>query len=123
MDHFEQELARMMRESREDSPYEERHRSRLHAGVRARQRVRALWMATASVLTVTGLGVGLLVLASSVAQGGPGGPQPRPVTSAESFLTPSTAHPASTAGRMPVPPRTSTVRQVAPQPGASGAGE
>lgn len=113
MDHFEQELARMMRDSQEDTPYEDRHRDRLHAGVRARRRARAAWMATGSVLTLAGLGVGLMVLPSSFAQGGPTGPQPRPVTSAESVpmpSTPSTARPASTAKGMPMPTCTSTAR-------------
>jgi hypothetical protein len=93
MDHFEQELARMLRDSEEDTPYEDRHRSRLRAGVRARRRARTVWMATGSALTITGLGVVLVILASSFAQGGPAGPQPRPVTSAESVLMPSTTPP------------------------------
>jgi hypothetical protein len=97
VDLFEQELTRMMRDSHQDRPYEDRHRSRLRAGVRARQRARTAWMATASVLTIAGLGIGLLFLASSFAQGGPTTRQPRPVTSAESVPTPSTVLPASTA--------------------------
>ncbi|WP_159038159.1 hypothetical protein [Streptomyces sp. WM6386] len=97
MDRFEQELTRMMRAGHTDRPYEDRHRYRLHAGVRARQRARAAWMATASVLTIAGLGIGLLLLASSVTQGGPHTRQPRPVTSAESVPVPSTVLPASTA--------------------------
>lgn len=101
MDHFEQELARMMRDSQEDTPYDVRHHHRLHAGIRARRRARTAWMATGSVLTITGLGVGLIVLASSVAQGGPAAPQPRPVTSAESVLMPSTAGAASAATGTP----------------------
>ena len=115
MDHFEQELARMMRDSQEDTPYEDRHRDRLHAGVRARRRARMAWMATGSALTIAGLGVGLVVLPSSFAQGGPAGPQPRPVTSAESASMPSTARPASTAKEVPMPTCTSTTTP-APMP-------
>lgn len=110
MDHFEQELARMMRDSQEATPYEDRHRDRLQAGVRARRRARAAWMATGSVLTIAGLGVGLMVLPSSFAQGRPAGTQPGPVTSAES--QPSTARPASTVEAGPMPTCTSTTRPV-----------
>lgn len=121
----------MMRDSQEDTPYEDRHQYRLQAGVRARQRARTAWMATGSVLTIAGLGIGLMVLPSSFAQGGPTGPRPRPVTSAESVPVPSTARPASTAQGVPmpylpstrepvpIPTRTSTT-QVAPWPGSSG---
>lgn len=128
MDHFEQELARMMRDSQEDTPYEDRHRHRLQAGVRARQRARTAWMATGSVLTIAGLG--LMVLASFFAQGGRTGPQPRPITSAESVPMPSTARFASAAhgapmpyrpsmpGPVPMPKRTSTTQAV-PWPGSS----
>ncbi|MET7574566.1 cellulase [Streptomyces sp. NPDC005492] len=117
MDHFEQELARMMRDSQEDMPYEDRHRRRLRAGVRARRRNRTAWTATGSVLTVAGLGVGLVILANSFAQGGPTGPQPRPVTSAESVLPrPATARPASTAAGVPSPYRVSIPGQ-GPLPG------
>ena len=42
MDHFERELARMMRDSREHTPFEPEHQVRLHAGVRAHRRVRAV---------------------------------------------------------------------------------
>jgi hypothetical protein len=112
MDHFEQELARMMRDSQEDTPYADRHRYRLQAGVRARRRARTAWLATGSVLTIAGLGVGLIVLPSSFAQGGPTGPQPRPVTSAESVPKPSTARPASTAEGAPMPTYTSPTRPV-----------
>jgi hypothetical protein len=101
MDRFEQELARMLRDIQEDTPYDVRQRHRLHAGIRARRRALTAWMATGSVLTITGLGVGLIILASSVAQGGPAVPQPRPVTSAESVLMPSTTGAASAATETP----------------------
>ncbi|MFF3617051.1 cellulase [Streptomyces sp. NPDC002580] len=133
MDRFEQELTRMMRDSREVTPYETRHRDRLHAGVRARRRARTAWKATGSALTVAGLGVGLMVLAGSLARGGPTGPQPRPVTSAESVPMPSTARSASAAHGVPMPYRPSTpgpvlpqrtsITQVAPRSGPTGSGQ
>ncbi|WP_053741984.1 hypothetical protein [Streptomyces sp. NRRL WC-3618] len=107
MDHFEQDLARMMRDSRQDTPYEDRHRHRLRTAVRARQRSRTAWLATGSALAVAGLGVGLMVLASSVAQGGTA-PRPRPVTSAESVTGPPVVRPASTAGEGAEPDFTPT---------------
>jgi hypothetical protein len=112
MDHFEQELARMMRDSRQDTPYEDRHRRRLHAGVRARRGARTVWTVTGSLLAVAGLGVGLMCLPNSFAQGGPTRPQPRPVTSAKSVPMPSTARPASTAQEVPMPTGTSTTTPV-----------
>lgn len=111
MDHFEQELARMMRDTQEDTLYEDRHRDRLHAGVRARRRARAAWTATGSVLTVAGLGVGLMVLPNSFAQDGPTGPQRRPGTPAESVPMPSTPRPVPNA-TAPKPTCTSTSRSV-----------
>lgn len=124
MDHFEQELARMMRDNQTtETPYEERHQVRLHAGVRARERARTVWMATGSVLTIAGIGVGLLLLAGLFAQGGPNGPQPRPVTSAESVTARSSAHPASTAKGAPMPTGASTTTRLAGWPGSSGSGQ
>ncbi|MDH6514356.1 hypothetical protein M2163_008669 [Streptomyces sp. SAI-135] len=113
MDHFEQELARMMRDGRRDTPYEERHRTRLRAGVRARQRARRVWMATGSALTLAGAGVGLLFLTGAFAQGVSNSPQPRPVTSAESVPTPSAVRSGATAEGVPVPTRISDTPRVA----------
>lgn len=112
MDHFEQELARMMRDGQEETLYEDRHRDRLHAGVRARRRARAAWTATGSVLTVAGLGVGLMVLPSSFAQDGPTGPQRRPGTPAESVPVPSTSRPVPRGTKAPMPTCTSVTRPV-----------
>ncbi|WP_336047326.1 hypothetical protein [Streptomyces sp. CA2R101] len=112
MDHFEQELARMMRDSQEDTLYEDRHRYRLHAGVRARRRARAAWTATGSVLTVAGLGVGLMVLPSSFAQDGPTNPQRRPCTPAESVPMPAAPRPVPGVTKVPMPTCTSTTRLV-----------
>lgn len=122
MDQFEQELARMLRDSHEDTPYEDRHRRRLQAGVRTRRRARTAWMATGSLLTLAGLGVVLMVLPNSFAQGSPVGPQPRPVTSAESAFMPPTARPASTAEEAPMPTRTSLTAP-APMPYRPSASE
>lgn len=97
MDHFERELARMMRDGRGEALFDDRHRHRLRAAVRARQRTRTAWMAAGSVLTVAGLGIALTVLSGSLADGGPAGPLPRPVTSAESVPAPSTARLTPTA--------------------------
>ncbi|MFF8190435.1 hypothetical protein ACF05L_05985 [Streptomyces bobili] len=132
MDRFERELAHMLRDSRQDAPYEDGHRYRLRAGIRARQRVRTAWLATASVLTLTGVGLALTVLPSVLSPGGSPGPRPRPVTSAASVSLPSTPRtaPAATGVLMPyrtstpepVPTRTSATRAV-PRPGASGPDE
>jgi hypothetical protein len=112
MDHFEQELTRMMRDSHDDGrqepSYEERHRRRLYAGVRARQRTRRAWMATASALTIAALGAVLMTLPNSFAQDSPTTPGPRPATSASRFPAPATALPASTASEEPLPYRLST---------------
>ncbi|MFF3599540.1 hypothetical protein [Kitasatospora indigofera] len=108
MDRFEQELVRMMREGQEETPYQDHHRSRLHAGVQARRRVRAAWAAAGSVLTATGLCVALLAVASSFTGGGPAGPRPRPLVSAESVTMTSPGRPASTAQGAPAPYRLST---------------
>ncbi|RRR86478.1 cellulase [Streptomyces sp. RP5T] len=116
MDHFERELARLMRDGHGDTPYEERHRTRLRAGVRARQRVRRVWMATGSVLSVAGIGVGLL-LTQAFAQGVSNGPHPRPATSAESVPAPSTVRPGTTAKGVPVPTRASDSPRAATWPG------
>jgi hypothetical protein len=108
MDHFEQELAHMMRHSgAPEEGYEDRHRRRLYAGVRARQRTRRAWMATGSALTIAALGAVLMTLPNSFAQNGPGPHTPRPATSAEPLPTRSTADgapiPALTSSRTTVP--------------------
>ncbi|MFC8350420.1 cellulase [Streptomyces sp. NPDC057280] len=107
MDHFEQELARLMRDSGAPGEgYEDRHRRRLYAGVRARQRTRRAWMATGSALTIAALGAVLMTLPDSFAQNGPGPRNPRPATSAGPLPTHSTADgapiPAHTSSTVPV---------------------
>ena len=124
----------MMRDSRQDTPYEDGHQYRLRAGIRARRRARTAWLATGSVLTLTGVGVALMVLPGALSPGGAPGPQPRPVTSAASVSMPSTPRAASSATGVlmpyrtsppepvPVPTRTSATR-AATWPGSSGPDE
>ncbi|MGX1274354.1 hypothetical protein RKD18_007548 [Streptomyces phaeoluteigriseus] len=123
MDRFEEELTRMMRDSRQDTPYEEGHQSRLRAGIRARRRSRTAWLATGSVLTLTGAaGIALMVLPGAFSQGGPAAPQPRPVISAESVSTPSIPRSASAPTGMLMPHRTSSPEPV-PMPTRTSASE
>ena len=89
MDHFEQDLARRMRDSRQRTPYEDRHRHRLRAAVRAR-------MATGSAPVIDSHGVGLMALSSSFAHEGTA-PEPRPGITAEPAPGASVVRPASTA--------------------------
>src|SRR5690242_14653113 len=62
MDHFERELARMMRDTQEYTPFEPAQQDRLRTGVLVRRRVRAAQKAVGSVLVAAGLGVGLVLL-------------------------------------------------------------
>ncbi|GGU98595.1 hypothetical protein GCM10010211_77400 [Streptomyces albospinus] len=117
MEDFEHELARMMRDTQANSPFEDQHRQRLQAGVRARRRARRVWMATGSALTIAGLGVGLEVLPSASAQGGPSVPQhqptfttapvPIPTRSCTTVPIPIPTH-TSTTVPVPIPTRTCT---------------
>ncbi|MEU7429632.1 cellulase [Streptomyces sioyaensis] len=117
MEDFEHELARMMRDTQADTPFEDQHRQRLHAGVRARRRARTVWMATGSALTIAGLGVGLEVLPSASAQGSPTiphhqptsttAPVPIPTRTCTTVPVPFPTH-TSTAVPVPVPTRTCT---------------
>ncbi|MFF8367809.1 cellulase [Streptomyces lydicus] len=103
MEDFEHELARMMRATQTHTPFEEQHRQRLHAGVRARRRARTVWMATGSALTIAGLGVGLEVLPSASAQSGPTIPHHQPTSS-----TAPTPLPTRTCTTVPAPVPTYT---------------
>ncbi|TXS74568.1 hypothetical protein EAO69_14100, partial [Streptomyces sp. me109] len=62
MDHFERELARMMRDAEEHTPFDPAQRNRLRTGIRDRRRVRSAQKAVGSVLAVAGLGAGLFLL-------------------------------------------------------------
>lgn len=117
MEDFEHELARMMRDTQADTPFEDQHRQRLQAGVRARRRARTVWMATGSALTIAGLGVGLEVLPSASAQGGPTVPHhqptstttpvPIPTRTCTTVPVPFPTH-TSTTVPVPIPTRTCT---------------
>ncbi|MDH6213470.1 hypothetical protein [Streptomyces pseudovenezuelae] len=78
MDHFERELARMMRDTRETTPFEPRHQTRLRSGVRARRRVRAAQRAVGSVLAVAGISLGFFLLPHDRVDNRPQAPLPRP---------------------------------------------
>ena len=120
MDHFERELARMMRDTREHTPFEAEHRARLRSGVRARRRARTVQKAAGSVLAVAGLGLGFFMLPRDPGENRPQAPLPRPATSPTSpgpdaTRTPnvspsgtSTASPTGTAGEPSAPATTPT---------------
>ncbi|MCF3174178.1 cellulase [Streptomyces sioyaensis] len=105
MGDFEHELARMMRDTQADTPFEDQHRQRLQAGVRARRRARTVWMATGSALTIAGLGVGLEVLPSASAQGGPTVPHHQPTSTTRPVPLPTRT---CTTVPVPLPTHTST---------------
>ncbi|MFG2141316.1 cellulase [Streptomyces sp. NPDC048650] len=105
MEDFEHELARMMRDTQANTPFEDQHRQRLQAGVRARRRARTVWMATGSALTIAGLGVGLEVLPSASAQGGPTVPHHQPTSTPAPVPIPSRT---CTTVPVPIPSHTST---------------
>lgn len=121
MEDFEHELARMMRDTQANTPFEDQHRQRLQAGVRARRRARTVWVATGSALTIAGLGVGLEVLPSASAQGGPTiphhqptsttAPVPIPTRTCTTVPVPIPTH-TSTTVRVPIPTRTCTIAPV-----------
>ncbi len=81
MDHFEGELARMMRDSQEHTPFGPQHQRRLRSGVRARHRARVAQRAVGSALAVAGLGLGFLLLPHDTVETRPQAPLPRPATS------------------------------------------
>ncbi|WP_330269294.1 hypothetical protein [Streptomyces griseorubiginosus] len=99
MDHFERELARMMRGSDEPAAFEPRHRERLRAGVRHRGRVRAARRAAGSVLAVAGLCLGLFLLPDKPSQVEPADHDPLPTLT----TTPWTSSPPGTPSSSPSP--------------------
>ncbi|MFG2827608.1 cellulase [Streptomyces sp. NPDC048434] len=105
MEDFEHELARMMRDTQANAPFEDQHRQRLQSGVRARRRARTVWMATGSALTIAGLGVGLEVLPSASAQGGPTVPHHQPTSTTAPVPIPTRT---CTTVPVPIPTHTST---------------
>ncbi|MEU0413235.1 hypothetical protein ABZ307_36260 [Streptomyces griseorubiginosus] len=103
MDHFERELARMMRGSDEPAPFEPRHRERLRAGVRHRGRVRAARTAAGSVLAVAGICLGLFLLPQGRSEVEPADHDPLPTLT----TTPWTSSPPGSPSSSPSPPSSS----------------
>ncbi|MET9408979.1 hypothetical protein ABZX90_24915 [Streptomyces sp. NPDC002935] len=96
MDHFERELARMMRDSQEHTPFEPAQQNSLRNGVRVRRRVRAAQKAASCVLAVAGVSVGLFLLPHSPDRDRPLAPLPRPATGPTSpYATPTPTSPPS----------------------------
>lgn len=108
MDDFERDLSRLMRDTRQHTPYEPAHRQRLHAGIRARRRSRLLWKAGGSAVAVAGLSVGLALLPSMLTRSQPADHRPQPATSptASPDSTPTT-EPSATSPTPTQQPETS----------------
>ncbi|MEW2396066.1 hypothetical protein [Streptomyces sp. NPDC046862] len=81
MDHFERQLAQMMRTTHEPASFEPRHQERLREGVRARRRTRVVQRAVGSVLAVAGLTLGLFLLPDGPTRVEPTDSGPQPATS------------------------------------------
>ncbi|GGT09532.1 hypothetical protein GCM10010207_05340 [Streptomyces atratus] len=90
MDHFERQLAQMMRDTEAPAPFEPKHRERLWAGVRVRSRRRAAQRAVGSVLAIVGLSVGLFLLPGRTTPVEPSHPGPQPATSPSPSASPAT---------------------------------
>ncbi|AXE79876.1 cellulase [Streptomyces atratus] len=90
MDHFERQLAQMMRDTEAPAPFEPKHRERLWAGVRVRSRRRAAQRAVGSVLAIVGLSVGLFLLPGRTTPVEPSRPGPQPATSPSPSASPAT---------------------------------
>ncbi|MBY8341515.1 hypothetical protein LXH13_03940 [Streptomyces spinosirectus] len=127
MDHFERELARMMRDSQEYTPFEAEHGARLRAGVRAHRRVRTVRRTAGSVLAVAGLGIGFFLLPHDPGENRPQAPHPQPIPAtspASPGPTPtgtaappsptSSGSPTGAAGEPTAPATTSTATSDAP---------
>ncbi|WP_405999692.1 hypothetical protein [Streptomyces sp. NBC_00829] len=97
MDHFERQLAQMMRDTEAPAPFEPKHRERLRAGVRVRGRRRAAQRAVCSVLAVVGLSVGLFLLPGHATRVEPSHPRPQPATSPTPSAPPATPDVSSSA--------------------------
>ncbi|MEU7058879.1 hypothetical protein [Streptomyces sp. NPDC046197] len=110
MDHFERELARMMRDTREHTPFRPRHQERLRAGVRTRRRTRMAQKAVGSVLVLAGLGAGLVLLPRGTAADRPQAPLTRP----------GGPSPSTMPGATPTPSASVTVPAAPTGTGASG---
>ncbi|GAA2514974.1 hypothetical protein GCM10010423_02600 [Streptomyces levis] len=96
MDDFERDLSRLMRDTRQHTPYEAEHRQRLHAGIRARRRARMLWKAGGSAVAVAGISVGLALLPGLLTRAQPPAdhrPQPSTSPTVQVDTTPTTDAP------------------------------
>ena len=122
MDHFERELARMMRDAQEHTPFEGEHQARLRNGVRARRRVRVVQKALGSGLVVAGFGIGFLLLPHGPAENRPQAPLPRPAMSPASPSPTSspTWTPTSSPTGGPDGSPTGTTESASPPPTATG---
>ncbi|WP_328673456.1 hypothetical protein [Streptomyces sp. NBC_00328] len=90
MDQFERELARMMRDAQEQTPFEPAQQNSLREGVRVRRRIRAAQKAASCVLAAAGICVGVFLLPHAPDRDRPLGPVPRPTTTPTSpYVTPS----------------------------------
>ncbi|MBC2907320.1 hypothetical protein [Streptomyces cupreus] len=95
MDHFEEQLARMMRSSQEYAPFELRQRERLQDAVRTRRRLRAARNAAGSVLAVAVLALALMLRPGGTQQVEPSSPAPAPTTSVPGTSPTPTSEPPS----------------------------
>lgn len=96
MDHFERELARMMRDAQEHTPFEPAQQNSLRDGVRVRRRIRAAQRAASCVLAAAGISVGLFLLPHAPDRDRPLGPVPRPTdTPTSPYVTPTPTAPSS----------------------------
>ncbi|WP_406835880.1 hypothetical protein ACICHK_04980 [Streptomyces sp. AHU1] len=135
MDHFERELARMMRDTQEHTPFEPAQQNGLRDGVRARRRIRAAQKAASLVLAAAGISAGLFLLPHAPDRDRPLGPAPRPATTPVSPY--STLSPTPSSSGTPTesatttaedttgvsgPPGTSTTTE-SPTSGAGGPGD
>ncbi|MFD8733835.1 hypothetical protein ACFV06_02830 [Streptomyces sp. NPDC059618] len=137
MDHFERELARMMRDAQEHTPFEPAQQNSLRAGVRTRRRIRAAQKAVSCVLAAAGISVGLFLLPHPPDRDRPLGPVPRPTvtpTSPYATLSPTPSSdgeptgtatstsesPTGTSGPPDTPTTTGSPGSVSSGPGGRG---
>ncbi|MGW2089197.1 hypothetical protein [Streptomyces sp. NPDC001880] len=121
MDHFERQLAHMMRDTEAPAPFEPKHRERLRAGVHARCRRRAAQRAVGSALAVVGLSVGLFLLPGHEPRFEPSHPGPRPTASLSSSTPPATpdASPSTPPSTAPASPNGTTETMPPPATGST----
>ncbi|MEU1690952.1 cellulase [Streptomyces hirsutus] len=124
MDDFERELTHMMRDPRQQTPFDSEQQKRLHQGIRARHRSRTLWRAGGSALAVAGLSAGLALL-PGLGSGSqpPADHRPLPATSPTPppVLPTPTPTATSSAPRTSHPPMSPPVT-TAPATSAAGSG-